>query len=181
MWLHVQTVNPVWCFDATGGIIRDVLDEKRALLYSAVFHDDETKSIIPAFEFVTTNHTEDNIFKYLAVLRRLFLREIPSSAKYFQIAPIIVTDFSWASINAILDAFNRCNIEQYINWTYDILIKKNGVLKDAMVTIVYLCSTHILKLIVQKTKQVKFGAEQKNNRLKNKTKEEKESENGIKK
>ena len=152
MWLHIQTVNPIWHFDATGSIVVDILGEKKPLLYSIVCHDSETNSIIPVFEFVTTCHSEDNLAKFLSILRRKFRREIPS-VKYYSIAPIVVMDFSWASINATLDAFNMCNIDQYIRWCFDMLFK-NGSIENAINVLIYICSTHMLKLTVDKVKKI---------------------------
>ena len=97
MWIYVQHINPVWYFDATGSIIQNIPGEKKPLLYSMVCHDTSTKTIVPVFEFVTTSHSEDNLAKFLSSMRRKMYREIPSS-RFYPIAPIVVMDFSWASI-----------------------------------------------------------------------------------
>jgi hypothetical protein len=123
MWLHTQIVNPVWYFDATGSIIIDVFGEKTPLLYSLVCHDLSTKTIIFIYEFITMSHSEDSLAGFLSAFRRKLVREIPSQ-KYFSIALIVVMDFSWTSIDAVLDSFNYCNIDQYIRWCYDVLIGK---------------------------------------------------------
>ncbi len=177
MWLHAQMVNPVWYFDATGSIITDILGEKTPLLYSMVCHDTVTETIIPVYEFITTSHSEDNLAKFLGSLRRKFRREIPSQ-KYFSLAPIVVMDFSWASINAVLDAFNLCNIDQYIRWSFDVLFKKGSV-TEAVQVLVYLCSTHMLKLTADKVKKIQFG-EQPIKKNKKQTNEDKENAKKIK-
>ena len=163
MWLCAQIVNPVWYFDATGSIHVDILGEKTPLLYSMVFHDTNTKCIIPIFEFVTTSHSEDSLAKFLSLMRRKLRREIQIS-QYFSIAPVIIMDFSWASINSVMDSFNMCNIDQYIRWCYDVLFKE-GKCIDAINVLIYLCSTHMLKLTINKVKKINFGVEH----VKNKT------------
>lgn len=163
-------VNPIWYFDATGSVICDILGEKTPLLYSMVCHDTETKTILPVFEFITTSHSEDSLAKFLSSLRRRLRREIPSQ-KYFSLAPIVVMDFSWASINSVLDAFNLCNIDQYIRWSFDVLFKR-GHVTEAIKVIIYLCSTHMLKLTSNKVKNIQFGEQPE--KKKRKSKEDKE-------
>lgn len=47
MWKIIQQVNPVWNFDATGSVIKNVTGQKAPLLYSLVSHDNFRKKIIP--------------------------------------------------------------------------------------------------------------------------------------
>lgn len=61
MWKIIQQVNPVWNFDATGSVIKNVTGQKAPLLYSLVSHDNLRKKIIPIGEFVTTSHTASSI------------------------------------------------------------------------------------------------------------------------
>ena len=59
-----------------------------------VSHDTINKQIIPIFEFLTTSHNQTNISKNL-ISARNFLEKSMSKNKFI-VAPIIVTDFSWA-------------------------------------------------------------------------------------
>ncbi len=152
MWIQSQHFNPVGYFDATGSIIRNIPGEKMPLLYSMVSHDTSTKIIFPVFEFITTSHSEDNLARFLSCMRRRFFREIPNT----QFAPVVVMDFSWASINASVESFNNCNFGHYINWSYDVLFK-NGDTLQAINALIYLCSTQMLKLTVDKVKKSKFS------------------------
>ena len=45
------------------------------------------------------------------------------STSFFKIAPIMVTDFSWALIRSAMRIFNNCDPYDYLNWTYEILIQ----------------------------------------------------------
>ena len=147
--------NPVWYFDATGSVLVNVIDEKQPLLYSIVAHDFDKNTIIPIGEFCTTLQS-DSISSYLRQLKKILERQI-SESSYFTSSPIIVTDFSWALINSVLDTFNNCSITQYLNWTYDVLIKQSGIanLNHLMKTKIILCSTHMLKLFIKKLKLIK--------------------------
>ncbi len=85
-------------------------------------------------------------------------------------------DFSWASINASVESFNNCNFGHYINWSDDVLFK-NGDTLQAINALIYLCSTHMLKLTVDKVKKVNFRIKNNNEkRTKIEIKEEKKYE-----
>ena len=64
MWAIVQDKNPIWYFDATGGIINNVKGQKKPLLYSLVFHDKENQLILPVSEFFTTANDARTILTY---------------------------------------------------------------------------------------------------------------------
>lgn len=76
----------------------------------------------------------------------------PTITKY---APIIVTDFSWALINAVIKTFNNTTFEAYINWCTNILIKKEIFNINFMTTTIYLCYSHFIKMISKKVLKVK--------------------------
>ena len=63
--MRIQQENPVWFFDATGSILKDIKEQKSPLLYSLVMHDPTTSSIIPVYDFITTSNTITTISKYL--------------------------------------------------------------------------------------------------------------------
>ena len=58
---------------------------------------------------------------------------------------IIVTDFSWALINAVLESFNKTNIYEFMDWAFNFISKKTKDFKYPV--IIYLCATHFLKII----------------------------------
>ena len=169
MWIHIQKKNPVCFFDATGSVIPDIMNEKIPLLYSLVCHDYETRSIIPFFEFISTKHDEDAIATNLFSIKKMLDRSI-SKVTQFVYPPIIVTDFQWALINSLSDVFNRCDIKQYIDWCYNVLVKTEVALDTAIKTRIILCSTHILKSIIQKIKRINMNDENLSKILENKKK-----------
>ena len=73
--------------------------------------------------------------------------------KRFIVPPIVVTDFSWALITAVLEAFNNCSVVNYLNWTFDVIFKysENIKLNRLMKTRIIICQTHIFKAVVKKT------------------------------
>ena len=144
----MKEVNSIWFFDATGNIHRDINRQKKPFFYSIVCHDTNEKSILPVAEFLTTANDQITICKYLSDIKASFHK---ISLKKF-LPKIIVTDNSWALINSVSISFNNCDISCYINWcfkqTFDDSFDSNSYV------ILYLCSTHYLKNMIQKTKKI---------------------------
>lgn len=114
-----------------------------------LMHDTINNKLIPITEFVTTSNDTNSISKFLFSFRKLLEQNCLNKSKFIY-APIIVTDFSWALINSVLDIFNNCSISKYLFLTYDVLVKNK---KDINInTILVLCSTHFLKLIIKRSK-----------------------------
>jgi hypothetical protein len=151
MWSKIQNNNPVWYFDATGSVLKHVDGQKSPFFYSMVMHDKKTKSIIPVFEFLTTSQTITTISQYLTLALSYINKNMNSywgeHKSRINIAPIIVTDFSWALINSVNQVFNGMSFIGYLNYCYEILIKekRNECLKVRL----HLCSVHFLKVIIK--------------------------------
>ena len=98
----------------------------------------------PVADFLTTSHSKNSISSYLHSIKSYF----ETNSK---IAPIFVTDNSWALIGAVFDAINSCDASIYINWCYEVLIKYPGneSLKKMMKTRLVICSTHYLKNFIK--------------------------------
>ena len=88
-------------------------------------HDDRNKLLIPIADFISCCQNETWISKNLFYIKSLLFHNISNKKKYV-IAPIIVTDFSFALINHIHLAFNGCSLLQYIKWTFDYLTKNDN-------------------------------------------------------
>ena len=116
-------------------------------------HDTTNKLLIPIADFVSCCQNETWISKNLFYIKGILSQNITNKKKYI-IAPILVTDFSFALINSIHQAFNGCSLLQYINWTYDYLTKNNETVKDLVLVRTYLCSVHFIKNISKKAKTI---------------------------
>lgn len=92
------------------------------MLYSFVVRDIENELVLPIAEFHTTSHSSVNIEEYLHRINHLI--ESNSSSSLSILPRIIVVDFSWASIHAILSQFNKCQISHYLNLCYKLLVEK---------------------------------------------------------
>jgi hypothetical protein len=78
------------------------------------------------------------------------------SKKRKPLPKVVVTDQSFAIINSLSETFNNCTISQYLDWTFDLLLKKsnNTFSNTTIPVILYLCATHFLKNIVIKTNEI---------------------------
>lgn len=148
MWFEIQEVNAVWYFDATGCVIKDIKNQSMPFLYSIIMHDKKTKTIIPVAEFISTIQNSTWISSNLFFIKTMMIENVRNKNK-IAIAPVMVTDMSWALINAIHEAFNNCSIVQYLKWSYDVVTARNinFDMHSLMRVRTYLCSVHFLKIM----------------------------------
>ena len=81
-WKKIRRNYPVWHFDATGSILKNIPGQKKPYLYSLVAHDQKNKLILPIAEFITTSHNSISISKYLMTMKH-FLRNGPGGKLIF--------------------------------------------------------------------------------------------------
>ena len=71
---------------------------------------------MPIIEWISTATNHINIAKYLSSAKQIFdENKIPYPK-------VVVTDQGWALVNATLLSFNHCNLPNYLNWCFLILI-----------------------------------------------------------
>ena len=132
IWEKLSTsIYPVWHFDATGSILKNA-NGKQVKLYSIIMYDKINKLYIPIAEFFSNSNYSTDIASYLYNIKHILQTNVSSKAK--QIAPIIVSDFDKAIINAVNEQFNNCSMHQYLKWSYDLLVEKQNIF-NIMVTI----------------------------------------------
>ena len=124
-------------------------------------HDKSNKFICPLADFFTTGHDMKTIASYFQIIKDNLQKFI--SRRYFQFSPIIVTDFSWALINAVIRSFNNTTFSVYINWCSNILIDKQIFKVNFIPTIIFLCYSHFIKMIAKKIKKIKKYVQKANN------------------
>ena len=148
-------VNPVWYFDCTGYVIRSNEKGQKIYLYSLVIHDRQTQTEIPIGEFLNTAQDQDTIATLLFRIN-LHIQNNMSEKCPFKCAPIVVTDFSWALLNATHRVFNSCDVLQYLNYCYTAIfdLKQRAAVTSAIKCRTYICSTHMLKIIIKHSKEI---------------------------
>ena len=125
-------------FDATGSVIRKPEKPGKAVLYYAgVINTD--KGVLPLFDMATIDQSSDNIEKFLLSVRS----HIQKSNIHWPPFQRISSDFSFASLHALSNAFNRLKLIDYVNQCYV------GNLDSGIIRI-SLCSSHFIKMILRK-------------------------------
>ena len=151
MWSEIRKKHPVWYFDASGLILPNIRRQSRTVLFNLVAHDVKKKQVIPIAQFFTTNGEAITISSYLEQIKRILeLNMNPKRA----IAPLIVVDYSDASLNAIFHTFNKDGtLTSYLDWAYLFLVSgKEGF--EAIPVKVYLCSFHFFALLKSKSEDI---------------------------
>jgi len=155
MWFLIQKTNAVWHIDATGDIMQPMYGQKSSLLYSIVVYDPENRKNIPLFEYVTTEQTVKQISVFLFYVKEYCLqyKKLGGKKVRFSFAPIITTDFSYILLNSILKTFNNCDMGEYLQATFTILVKGSVGISMSLNVMIYLCSTHFLHSFIKKVRK----------------------------
>lgn len=134
-------------FDSTGSICKNIPGQKKTFFYSLLMAQDQ----IPAVEFLTTCHSSWSI----ATLLQKFMSAVRTLANGTFVKPTaVVTDFSYALINAILSAFNgNLQLTSYLHKTFKYLIdNSNNSLENCV--LLNLCQSHFIKSQISKLVRV---------------------------
>ncbi|CAF1034897.1 unnamed protein product, partial [Brachionus calyciflorus] len=124
IWTIIQKETPIWFFDATGCILKDIPCQSKSILFSIVCHDTFKKVIIPFADFFSNSLSTRTISNFLGEIKDLIERNVDSRVEN-KYPKVVVLDFTWANINAFLETFNRVTIFQYLIWAEELIIKAN--------------------------------------------------------
>jgi hypothetical protein len=150
MWKVLLKILPIWFFDATGSIIKNIPNQKTSYLYSIVMHDFIKNKIIPFSEFVSTEHSTISISHKLFYIKKSI--DSYSTSDNFMQPKVIVVDFSWALLNSILDVFCNHKIGSYLTYCFQKLVMISNT--KELYTIPYICSTHFLRMMFRRAKSL---------------------------
>lgn len=125
----------------------------------------KNNSILPVAEFFSTTHCTTSISQRLLHIRDVL--KPTAVGVQFPIAPLIITDFSWALINSSMAVFNNCTFYQYLKWSFEVLLPKSDRIGTQnefpenynMPSKIYLCSFHMIKKIYNKIKTIEASEE----------------------
>ena len=149
LWALIKENDPIWYFDATGSIMAKLPNQKETLLFSIVANDSKNKTSISVADFLTSSNDTITIHCYLTKILQKF-----GLYSFFEKPRVVVTDFSWANLHALCKSFNNLEIIDYLNLTYQILVERKIYAIGTINTVIYLCSTHFLKNIIDETERV---------------------------
>ena len=148
-------------FDATGSIFRTIQGVRtRMLLYSLIIANPiQGEPPVAIAEMVASRHTTDMVSHMLLCVRldvnRLCGRQLTTGFSNC----LVVTDFSWALIHAVLHEFNDAlDINSYLLRTYNTLARCKTWQPCAGV---FLCVNHMIHIVSRKIGKLASG----NNKL----------------
>jgi hypothetical protein len=132
-------------FDSTGSVIRRFNDstEKVPYFYTMLMNDEQN---IPAFEFLTTKHTGE----WIASFVKYFLRSVRDYAHDAIKPKRVITDFSYAMMNATLDGFNSMTLISYLGFAFQMLNANTTSEQASNTTLLFLCGAHMMKAMSMK-------------------------------
>lgn len=139
--------DPIWYFDATGGIFKKILHQQETLIYSIVIHDSLNNKCLSIADFFTNSNNNVSIFTYFHVILEKF-----KCYNFFKLPKAVVTDFSWANIVSLMKAVNNIDVIDYLNLAFQVIVENQKFSLTAIKSMIYLCSTHFLKNIQIDTK-----------------------------
>jgi len=106
--------DSVMHLDRSGSVVTDVVGQKR--LYYYCFFNGTNKS--PACEFITTVQNAT----WLCSLLEMFREDAKLVNRRRAVSPRhVVTDFSLALIYAVLNAFKKQSLVEYLSFTYKVI------------------------------------------------------------
>jgi hypothetical protein len=126
--------------DATGSVMQRIRGQQRPLYYCLFL----AKLSIPVFDVLTTTHKSVSIQGSLDEFNSL-VRQI-NNGKVVK-PRYIVTDFSYAIINACLQSFNNLSLLSYLRRCFNILQVKVTQHEISSITFIVLCHAHIMKTV----------------------------------
>ena len=127
--------------DATGSVIKKLVDQNTVYFYAMVFKDQKTNSaLLPLSGALLSDQTTASITSYFnCVLSKLASIEKTARPSF------VVIDFSPALLNSVLGAFNVENINTYLRRCSNTLDKAYTVSQLKNTTFIRLCCSHVMK------------------------------------
>ncbi|EFA00379.1 hypothetical protein TcasGA2_TC003225 [Tribolium castaneum] len=129
--------------DATGSVVHSPPEtKKRVYYYAGVVHIKDKELVCPVFEMITSEHDGYSIGSWLQAFESFIVK---SKQLKWSIFSYVVTDFSFAFINAITTQWNKMDdISVYLNIVYDYITSETTVRPKITLK---LCCAHFMKLI----------------------------------
>ena len=142
MLYHEHVCNDVLYIDATGSVTDQAKWLSKVLYYAAVVrHPYGRTPPLPVAEFITNKHDQFAIEEFLRMLHEKEYRKYKKTTN----PRMIMTDFSWAIIQACLKVFCSENLSEYLNRAFRIVSgSANG--EDFLKTRLHVCAAHMMKL-----------------------------------
>lgn len=135
--------------DATGSVVAAPQGITNRIYYytgllSLSICDEETAVLFPLLEMVSASHDAYTIGCWL----RKFRFTMSQVTNKWPVFNHLVSDFSYAILNAAADALNRETLIDHVNNTF-LRIVNGGLLEDALVVFLHICCNHFMKTVTK--------------------------------
>ncbi|KAJ8687014.1 hypothetical protein QAD02_022808 [Eretmocerus hayati] len=130
--------------DATANICKEPQDfvGKLIMIYTLVYrHDDE---LVRIAELITCDHSTPSISNWLSNVRANIERSSIPGVK-MPLFDIIIIDWSWVELHALLKAWNDMDIRSYLRLVFHCI--DNGIPFPLAIVILYICYAHFMHLV----------------------------------
>ncbi|KAL0199342.1 hypothetical protein M9458_007882, partial [Cirrhinus mrigala] len=141
---HLREKKPVSLYlDATGGVVSKIPEQSKRVLYYALTLPGRGRDAppLPVCEMLSNEHSIPPLAFWLMQFQLKL-------SKYTRLkVQKVETDYSWALMQAVVLAFNRHSIDAYLEWTYAVYMKTKTWAEIKGITVLHLCSAHIIKAV----------------------------------
>ena len=143
--------------DATGSVVRKIPNCKRILYYEiSIRNPSGTGCSIPVAAMLSSDHTISTISNFVQTFRDAEKRIF--GFRSYVIPVIVKIDFSMALISSVLMVYNRQDMHEYLQWSWDAVHNCSGARRCR--TVVHVCLAHFVKCVKQQcSKLFKSGTE----------------------
>lgn len=111
------------------------------------------KKIYPLLELITNDHTSVSIGKFLDYFKDLWER----NGVNWPCFDSITSDWSWGNINALMNSWNKCTVQEYTELTYETIFSNTPL--PLNITPLYVCYPHLMNMISRYGKTHKVNAQ----------------------
>ncbi len=133
--------------DATGSIMCNMSGQKRPMYYCLLLEENS----LPVCEILTTRHTYESIQARLMTFN--YYVRVVNNNKLVKPA-YVVTDYSFALINASVKCFNDEPLSRYLRRCHDYLTVKRTGETIRSTTFLVICHAHIINNVVRRLNSV---------------------------
>ena len=164
--LHLWTENGVRLYhqlaccnalflDATGSVVRKIPNCKRILYYEMSVHNPTGSGCsIPVAAMLASDHTVSSISNFLQIFRDAEKRIF--GFRSFVTPVVVKIDFSMALISSILMVYNRQDMHEYLQWSWETV--HDGSTARRGQTVVHVCLAHFIKCVKLQCQKIFKGA-----------------------
>lgn len=148
--------------DATGSVVRKLFENQKQIYFYSICircppaNKRDPGSLIELAAMISSSHTQISIGNFLSI----FKMKIVQIFKKWPVFKDAVSDFSYATVNAMLLNFNSTTLTEYLQNKFQMFNcpSENNDLK--MLIEIHLCAAHFFKNFVNIVKSYKFGRTQ---------------------